>query len=367
MKSDHYEILTATFGHLEDGREALLYTLSNANGVSAKITNYGATLVSLQAPDRDGTIEDLLHGYDSVAGYTRAKNPYFGASVGRFGNRICEGKFTLDGVSYQLATNNEPGGVPCHLHGGVGGFSWRLWEAEPDASSNSITFTYLSADGEEGYPGAVTASVTYQLNDQNELTWKAFATTDAATPINMVHHPYWNLSGDPSSSINDHILMLPCDRYLPTNAGLIPTGELAAVADTPMDFMEPTAIGARVDASFEALEFAGGYDHCWVLKEPKPNGSALAARLKDPKSGRVMEVWSNQPAVQFYGGNFLTPEDFQGEFEAGKQGRAYEFRTALCLETENFPDAPNQPDFPSSVLRPGEVYEHTMRYRFLVE
>ena len=367
MKTERNTISVASFGQLENGIEAKLYTLTNRNGLQVKVSDYGATLVAVITPDRSGDLADVLHGYDSVHGYAGAKNPYFGASVGRFGNRIRDGKFSLDGVDYQLATNNEPGGIPCALHGGVDGFSRRIWSAETDASANSITFTYVSEDGEEGYPGTVKASVTYQLNDENELTWTAIATTDAATVINMVHHPYWNLSGDPTSSINDHILMLPCDRYLPTDAGLIPTGELAAVADTPMDFTQPTVIGSRVNEPFKALEFGGGYDHCWVLSNPDTTGSALAARLKDPESGRVMEVWSNQPAVQFYGGNFLTPADFQGEFEAGKNGHAYQFRTALCLETENFPDAPNQPDFPSSVLRLGEVYEHVMSYRFLAE
>lgn len=367
MKSDHYEILTATFGHLEDGREALIYTLSNANGVTAEITNYGATLVSLKAPDRDGTIEDLLHGYDSVDGYAGSKNPYFGASVGRFGNRIKDGKFTLDCKDYILATNNDPGGIPCHLHGGVDGFSRRIWTATLRPESNAITFTYVSVDGEEGYPGTLCAEITYQLNDNNDLTWTAVATTDAPTVLNMVHHPYWNLSGDHSTSINDHILMLPCDRYLPTNLGLIPTGELASVIGTPMDFTQPTQIGLRVNDQFETLEFAGGYDHCWVLQQPNVNGLALAARVKDPKSGRMMEVHTNQVGVQFYGGNFLRPEDFQGEFASGKGGLAYEYRTALCLETEGFPDAPNQANFPSTVLCPGETYEHRMLYRFSAE
>ena len=367
MKSDQSEILTAPFGSLEDGREAKLYTLSNANGVSAKITDYGATLVSLNAPDRDGMIEDLLHGYDSVDGYAGSKNPYFGASVGRFGNRIKDGKFTLDGKDYTLATNNDPGGIPCHLHGGVDGFNRRIWTATLRPEGNAITFTYVSVDGEEGYPGTLTAEITYQLNDDNELTWTAVVTTDAPTVLNMVHHPYWNLSGDHSASINDHVLMLPCDRYVPTDAGLIPTGEIASVAGTPMDFTQPTEIGLRVNDTFEALEFAGGYDHCWVLANPNVDGLALAARVKDPKTGRVMEVSSNQVAVQFYGGNFLDPSDFQGEFASGKDGLAYPHRTALCLETEGFPDAPNQPDFPSAVLRPGETYEHKMVYRFSAE
>jgi len=367
MKSRIHAIESATFGQLLDGREAHIYTLINQNGMRAVVSDYGATLVSLFTPDRDGEIQDLLHGYDSVNGYAGSTNPYFGNSVGRFGNRICDGKFTLNGKEYALETNSDLGGISCHLHGGVDGFSRRLWTATPRHNENAITFTYVSVDGEEGYPGTLTTHVTYQLNGDNELSWTAVATTDALTILNMVQHAYWNLSGDHSTTINDHELMLRCDRYLPTNVGLIPTGELATVANTPMDFTQPTAIGARLDQTFEALEFAGGYDHCWVLEQPNVKGLALVARVKDPKSGRTMELHTNQVGVQFYGGNFLKPEDFQGEFACGKGGLAYAFQTALCLETEGFPDAPNHANFPSTVLRPGETYEHRMLYRFSAE
>jgi aldose 1-epimerase len=367
MKSRIHVIEVAAFGQLSDGREAHSYTLINQNGMRVLVSDYGATLVSVFTPDRDGEIQDLLHGYDSVDGYAGSTNPYFGNSVGRFGNRICDGKFTLDGKDYTLETNNDPGGVACHLHGGVDGFNRRLWTVSPMPKENAITFTYVSVDGEEGYPGTLTTHVTYRLNDDNELSWTAVATTDAPTILNIVQHAYWNLSGDHTTTINDHVLMLPCDRYLPTNEGLIPTGELATVANTPMDFTQPTEVGARLNQKFEALEFAGGYDHCWVLEQPDANGLALAARVKDSKSGRVMELHTNQTGVQFYGGNFLNPEDFQGAFASGKDGLAYEFRTALCLETEGFPDAPNQSNFPSTVLRPGETYEHRMLYRFSAE
>ena len=367
MKSRIHAIEVASFGQLSDGREAQIYTLSNQSGMSAAVSDYGATLVSVFTPDRDGEIQDLLHGYDSVEGYAGSTNPYFGNSIGRFGNRISDGKFSLDGKDYALVTNNDPGGVSCHLHGGVDGFNRRFWAATPKPDENAITFTYVSVDGEEGYPGTLTTHVTYQLNDDNELSWTAVATTDAPTILNIVQHAYWNLSGDHTTTINDHVMMLACDRYLPTNVGLIPTGELASVANTPMDFTQPTQIGLRVNDEFEALEFAGGYDHCWVLKQPNVSGLALAARVKDPKSGRTMEVHTNQVGVQFYGGNFLSPEDFQGKFASGKGGLAYEFRTALCLETEGFPDAPNQANFPSTVLRPGETYEHRMLYRFSAE
>jgi aldose 1-epimerase len=345
------------FGTLPDGRETQLYTLSNKNGMTAKVTDFGATLVSLSAPDRNGELADLTLGFDSIEGYAGEGNPYFGATAGRYGNRIADGRFTLDGKEYQLANNNDPGGIPCHLHGGKVGFNKRLWKVK-QSSVPSITFEYISPDGEEGYPGRLTTTVTYSLTDDNELIWEAAATTEAPTIINLVHHTYWNLSGEPGSSINDHILQLHADLYLPTNVGLIPTGKFAPVAGTPMDFTQPTAVGERVEADFKALQLGGGYDHCWVLTEPDAKGLAHVATLRDPKSGRTMKLLSNQPAVQFYGGNFL-----DGTL-TGKDGVAYGRRTGLCLETENFPDAPNKPAFPSAVLRPGETYRHKMVHRF---
>ncbi|MCW1884239.1 galactose mutarotase [Luteolibacter flavescens] len=347
------------FGKLPDGREAKIFTLTNKNGLRAKISDLGATLVSMEVPDKAGKLADVTHGFDNAAGYLSPGNDYFGATVGRFGNRIKDGKFTIEGKEYTLATNNAPGDIPCHLHGGNVGFNKVMWTGEANDANNSVTLTYVSKDGEEGYPGTLTTKVTYTLNDDNELKWEVKATTDAPTVLNIVHHTYWNLSGDPSTSINDHLLMLDADKYLPTNAGLIPTGELAPVADTPMDFTKPTAIGDRVEADFEALKLGGGYDHAWVLT-PK-EGLRLAARLKDPKSGRVLEVSTDQPAIQFYGGNFL-----KGAAD-GKGGAKYEKRTALCLETEGFPDAPNQPSFPSAELKPGETYTHTMVLKFSAE
>jgi aldose 1-epimerase len=353
------KIPVETFGKLPDGREAKLFTLTNKNGLRAKITELGATLVSMEVPDKAGKLADVTHGFDSPDGYLSDANPYFGATVGRFGNRIKDGKFTLDGKEYTLATNNDPGGIPCHLHGGKVGFNKVLWTGEANEASNSVTFTYVSKDGEEGYPGNLTTKVTYTLTDADELKWEASATTDAPTVLNLVHHSYWNLSGDPTTSINDHVLTLDADKYLPTNAGLIPTGELAPVAGTPMDFTQPTAIGDRVNEEFEALKLGGGYDHAWVLT-PK-DGLRPAARLKDPKSGRVLEISTDKPAIQFYGGNFLDGT------VAGKGGVKYPHRSALCLETENFPDAPNQPSFPSAVLKPGETYTHTMVHKFSAE
>jgi len=311
----------------------------------------------METPDKSGKSADITHGYDTLEGWL-TNTSYFGATVGRFGNRIAHGKFTLDGKEYTLATNNDPGGIPCHLHGGIKGFDKVLWAGKPTAS-NGVEFTYVSKDGEEGYPGNLTVTVTYSLSDDNELKWEARATTDAPTIVNVVHHSYWNLSGDPHSPINDHILTLHAPSYLPTDAGLIPTGEIAPVAGTPMDFTKPAAIGERVAADFEALKLGGGYDHCWVLE--KGEGLRPAAKLKDPKTGRVMEISTDQPAIQFYGGNFLDGT------VAGKGGVKYAHRTALCLETEGFPDAPNKPAFPSCVLKPGETYRHTMIHRFSAE
>ncbi len=347
-----------TYGKLPDGREAKIYTLTNKHGVCAKVTEYGAILVSVEVPDKSGKTADVTLGYDSLAGWL-TNTSYFGSTVGRFGNRIANGKFTLNGKEYTLATNNEPGGIPCHLHGGKVGFDKVLWTGKPDAATNSVTFTYLSKDGEEGYPGNLSVKVTYTLNDSNELKWAAEATTDAPTVLNLVQHTYWNLTGDPNNSINDHVLLLEADEYLPTDAGLIPTGDVSKVADTPMDFTKPTAIGARVEQDFPALKLGGGYDHCWVLRPGK--GVRLAARVKDPKSGRVLEVSTDQPAIQFYGGNFLDGK------VTGKGGVVYQKRTGMCLETENYPDAPNKPDFPSSVLKPGETYHHTLVFKFSVE
>ena len=351
------DLETAVYGKLNDGREVNIFTLTNAKGLTARITEYGAILVSLEVPDRQGAKADVTLGYDTLAGWL-SNTSYFGASVGRFGNRIAHGKFTLDGKAYTLATNNAPGGLPCHLHGGIQGFDKVLWKGEAvrKEGARGVALTYTSKDGEEGYPGTLQVKITYWLTDANELVWEAEATTDKPTIINLAHHTYWNLTGDPAKSINDHVLMLAADQYLPTDPGLIPTGVKAPVAGTPMDFRTATAIGARVNADFEALKFGGGYDHCWVLREGK--GIRLAAVLKAPASGRVMEVLTDQPAIQFYGGNFLNGS------VTGKGGVKYQFRTGLCLETENFPDAPNHPDFPSAVLRPGETYHHTMVCRF---
>jgi aldose 1-epimerase len=351
------EVKQERYGKMPDGREVNIYTLTNKNGLKARVMDYGAILVSMEVPDKAGKTADITHGYDTLDGWL-TNTSYFGSSVGRFGNRIKDGKFTLDGKTYTLATNNDPGGIPCHLHGGVKGFDKVLWSSRI-TSDNGVEFTYLSKDGEEGYPGNLNVKVTYSLNDENELKWEASATTDAPTVLNLVHHSYWNLSGDPANTINDHELMLAAPNFLPTDIGLIPTGVLAPVAGTPMDFTKPRVIGERVDADTEALKFGGGYDHCWVLE--KGTGVRLAARLKHPASGRVMEISTDQPAIQFYGGNFLDGT------VAGKGGVKYAKRTALCLESEGFPNSPNEPSFPSPVLRPGQTYQHRMIHKFLTD
>lgn len=340
-------------GKMPDGREVKQFTLSNGRGVQAKVIEYGAILASVEAPDRDGKMAELTHGYDTLEAWLGNKG-YFGATVGRFGNRIADGKFTLDGKEYTLATNNSPGGMPCALHGGKVGFDKVLWKGTKTAEG--VELTYLSKDGEEGFPGNLSVKVTYTLNDDNELGWSVSATTDAPTVVNLVQHAYWNLSGDPKTPITDHLLRIEADHYLPTNKGLIPTGERAPVVGTPMDFTKPETIGKRINEDFTALEYAGGYDHAWVLRPG--DGVREAVTLEDPKSGRILTVSTDAPAVHFYSGNFLSGT------EKGRGGVAYEKRTALCLETEAFPDAPNQPDFPSAVLRPGETYQHRMLFKF---
>jgi aldose 1-epimerase len=351
-----------SYGKLADGREVQIWTLSNAAGMKARVTEYGAILVSLQVPDKDGKLEDVTLGYDTLEGWL-TNTSYFGATVGRFGNRIAHGKFSLDGKDYTLPTNNDPGGIPCSLHGGKEGFCKKLWRGEAFSvdGGGGVKLRFTSPDGEQGYPGEMAVEVTYTLTAKNELIWEAKATTTAPTVVNIVHHSYWNLSGNPAASINEHELTLYADHYLPTNAGLIPLGDKAPVEGTPLDFRQSTPIGKRVGADFEALKLAGGYDHAWVLNGAREGELVRAARLRDPKSGRVMTILTNQPAIQFYGGNFLDGT------VTGKSGVKYQHRTGLCLETENWPDAPNNAKAPSAVLRPGEVYHHRMVHVFSVE
>lgn len=351
------EVRVEKYGTLSDGRPVNSFTLSNSHGLRAVVLEYGAILASVETPDRDGNIADITLGYDTLAGWENG-SAFFGAPVGRYANRIAAGKFSLDGKVYTLATNNTPNGIPCHLHGGKVGFNKRLWagRALKRDGADAVELTYVSPDGEEGYPGTLTTTITYTLSEQNEITVEFRATTDRATVVNLAHHAYWNLSGDPTKPITDHVLTLAADEIVPVNAGLIPTGKLAPVKGTPFDFTSPKVIGERIHADHEQLKFGRGYDHCWVLRQP--DLSKVAATVFDPKSGRVLEVFTDQPGVQFYSGNFLDGN------ETGKNGVRYPFRTGLCLETQKFPDSPNQPEFPSTVLRPGEEYRHTMRCRF---
>lgn len=351
------EVHVENYGTLSDGRGVKSFTLTNSHGLRAVVLEYGAILASVETPDRDGKLADITLGHDTLAGWEGGTS-YFGAPVGRYANRIAAGKFSVDGETYTLATNNVPKGVPCHLHGGNVGFNKRIWagRAIKRDGADAVEFVYVSPDGEEGYPGTLTTTITYVLSEQNELTVEFRATTDGATIVNLAHHVYWNLSGDPTRPITDHVLTLAADQIVPVDRGLIPTGELAAVKDTPFDFTSPKTVGERIEADHEQLKFGRGYDHCWVLREP--DASKVAATVFEPKSGRVLEVFTDQPGVQFYSGNFLDGS------EAGKKGVRYQFRTGLCLETQKFPDSPNRPEFPSTVLHPGEVYRHTVRWRF---
>jgi aldose 1-epimerase len=322
-----------------------IYTLTNVHGVEARIMTYGATLVSLTAPDRAGRLKNIVLGFDALEPYLAA-GAYYGATVGRYANRIAKGRFTLDGRSYQLATNDGPN----TLHGGSRGFDKRVWKAEPLPASrgNGVQLTYVSAAGEEGYPGELTARAVYRLDDEDNLHIEYGASTTAPTPVNLANHAYFNLTGDPTIPVLDHVLTINADRFTPVDATLIPTGELRAVADTPFDFRTPHAVGARIGDQDEQLRLGHGYDHNWVLNKSAP-GMTLAAVVIDPGSGRSLEVRTTQPGVQFYTGNFMN-----GKRGAG--GSVFAHRTGLCLETQHFPDSPNQPSFPSTILRPGQVY-----------
>lgn len=345
---------TTVFGKLPDGREVHQYTLSNGAGMTAQIINYGATITSLTVPDRNGKVADVVLGYDTIDGYVNG-TAYLGAIVGRYGNRIGKGQFQLDGKQYQLAVNDGEN----HLHGGKTGFNKVLWEAIlPDSSSqSSVQLRYVSRDGEEGYPGTVTLKVTYTLTDKNELRVDYEGTADRPTILNPTQHSYFNLSGAFGNTILDHLLMIDADSITPVDKGLIPTGQVASVEKTPMDFRTPMAIGAHIDDQDEQLAFGRGYDHNWVLKGA-PGQVRKVAELYDAASGRMMSVLTDQPGLQFYSGNFLDGTVI------GKNGIAYQHRTALCLETQAFPDTPNKPQFPSVTLRPGQTYRQTTIYQF---
>jgi aldose 1-epimerase len=343
------------FEKIVDGKPVSLYVLENEQGTVAEITNYGGKVVSLWLPDKSGNYEDVVLGHENIDDFLNAKEKYFGALIGRYGNRIAHGKFTLDGKEYTLATNNGANS----LHGGNKGFDAVVWDAK-QVDAQTLELTYLSKDGEEGYPGNLSVRVLYQLTDANELKIEYWATTDQSTVVNLTHHSFFNLHGAGNGTINDHLLQIHAAHYTPVDAGLIPTGEIAAVEGTPFDFQELKPIGAELEVKNQQLDYGMGYDHNFVLEQ---NGEGLnyAAKVVEPTSGRAMEVYTNEPGLQFYGGNFL-----DGSI-VGKEGKAYEFRTAFCLETQHFPDSPNQPDFPSTRLDPGEEYYSICVYKFSVE
>lgn len=336
------------FGEV-DGQKVYQYSITNENDMTVKIINYGGIVTNLIVPDKNGKLADVVLGYDSLQGYLD-ETPYFGAIVGRYGNRIAKGKFTLDGKTYQLATNNGPN----HLHGGNKGFDKVVWNSDdfvyPDSAG--VILTYLSKDGEEGYPGNLQVKVIYTLNNDNELKIDYEAQTDKPTIINLTHHSYFNLNGQGNGDILDEELQIMADKYVPVDNTLIPTGELKSVKESAMDFTTPHSIGSRI------AQLVGGYDHTWVLNGYDGKTVRLVARVIDPKSGREMEVYTDQPGIQFYSGNFL-----DGSI-TGKQGKIYKKHYGFCLETHHYPDSPNHPEFPSTVLRPGEKYQTETIYKF---
>ena len=336
-----------------------LYTLKNESGMTVRVTNFGAIITSIVVPDRDGNMTDVALGYDRVEDYINAVDkPYFGAVVGRYGNRVAKGRFSLDGKEYVLARNNGEN----HLHGGIIGFDKVVWGAEVRPKENAVTLSYLAKNLEEGYPGNLRASVTYALTEENTIVIDYRATTDETTHVNLTQHTYFNLKGEGEGTILDHELMLNARYYTPIDEGFIPTGEIATVADTPFDFTSPKPIGRDVTQNSAQLINGLGYNHNWVLKRRSADGSPqLAARVREPTTGRVLEVHTTEPGVQFYSGNFL-----DGRL-SGKSGKSYVHRGGFCLETQHFPNSPNQPSFPSTILKPGDEYRTTTHFKFLVE
>ena len=341
---------------MSDFDDIQLFSFVNKQGMEIKVTNYGAIITVIKVPDKNGTLADITLGYNSVKDYINAlEKPYFGAVVGRYGNRIAGGTFSINGEEFTLPTNNGPNS----LHGGYFGFDKVVWDAEP-VGDNGLKLTYTARDTEQGYPGNLTAVVTYTLTDDNEIVVEYSATTDKPTPVNLTQHAYFNLKGEGEGTILDHQLTINADRYTPVDETLIPTGELAAVEGTPFDFREAKPIGRDIEQDDQQLTFGGGYDHNWVLNREDASGETLemAAVLYEPSSGRRMEVLTTEPGLQFYCGNFLN-----GVLK-GKSGKPYEYRGALCLETQHFPDSPNQPNFPSTILRPGDTLKSKTVFRF---
>jgi len=342
----------SAFGRTVDGAAVEVFTLKNTHGIEVRIITYGAAIQSLKAPDRTDRSEDIVTGFDTLNGYLD-RSRYFGAIVGRYANRIANARFTLDGTTYQLAANNGKN----HLHGGRRGFDKVVWTGTSLERNDAVgvALKYVSQNGEEGYPGTLTVTVTYTLNEKNELRIDYTASTDTATPVNLTNHSYFNLAGDGRGDILGHLLTIDADRYTPTDDTQIPTGELAAVDGTPFDFRSPTTIGARIDADNEQIRRGKGYDHNFVVRG---TGLRHAARVVDPSSGRTMDIATTEPGIQFYSGNNLDGT------AVGKSGRAYGRRTSLCLETQHFPDSPNHPAFPSTILRPRQRFASTTVFTF---
>lgn len=348
----NYPEIRKDFQQLLNDQSVDLYLLENTNGMIVTITNFGGRIVHLMVPDKSGQMTDVVLGYHNLEGYLNTTEAYFGSLIGRYGNRIANGEFAIDGDTFKLAQNNGPNS----LHGGPGGFHNVVWGVK-SADSRSITMTYLSPDGEEGFPGNLEVEMTYTLTDANELVMDYSATTDKKTPVNLTNHAFFNLNGDGSGAINDHELQIRASNFVPVDSTLIPTGELADVEGTPFDFRSSKSIGSRVDFQHQQLAYGNGYDHNFVLDKGITREAELVATVKSPKTGIEMKVFTTEPGLQFYGGNFLNGT------ETGKNG-TYEFRGAFCLETQHYPDSPNQPDFPSTILSPGERYHTVSIYKF---
>jgi aldose 1-epimerase len=347
------KVSRSRFQTVIDGKAVDLFYLQNGNGMEITVTNFGARVVEFWTPDRNGQFADIVLGHDSLEEYLHfVGERYLGATIGRFGNRIARGKFRLDGIDYQLPLNDGPNS----LHGGDKGFDMVVWDAlQPNPQT--LVFSYLSADGEQGYPGTLRVEMTYHLSNGNEFVITHRAVTDKTTVVNLTHHSFFNLAGEGTAPVNDHILQINADKYLPADETLIPTGEEATVEGSPMDFRTPTAIGKRQDADYRQLVLAKGYDHNWIINRKTGCEAEWAASVYEPVSGRTLEVWTTEPGIQFYGGNF-----FDGK-TIGKGGKPYHFRTSFALETQHYPDSPNQPQFPSVLLRPGETYRHVCTYK----
>ncbi|WP_058049308.1 aldose epimerase family protein [Janthinobacterium sp. Ant5-2-1] len=352
---DSVSVTQLPFGILPDGQHVSVFTLTNRHGMQVKVLDFGAIISEIHVPDRNGSFADVVLGFDRIEPYLH-NSAFLGAVIGRFGNRIAEGRFSLDGKDYQLAVNNPPN----HLHGGNQGFHQVMWQAAPFTRDDAvgITFTRSSPHGEDGYPGKLDVTVVYELDNDNALHLRYHAVTDQATPINLTNHSYFNLAGQ--GDILGHELSIDADRYLPVDAGSIPTGELADVSGTPFDLRQSTVIGSSIALPHEQLRIGRGYDHNFVLNKQADHGLNLAATVREPQSGRVMQAYTQEPGIQFYSGNFLDGS------QQGKQG-AICYRGALCLETQHFPDSPNQSHFPNTILRPGQVYQTQTVYRFSAE